>query len=60
MVEPDDYATKDKPGWLNGKLEDESKSGMEHNELILAMKLMSNKMEKRWISLMNGLGIFSA
>jgi len=22
MVEPDDYATKDKLGWLNGKLED--------------------------------------
>ena len=22
MLEPDDYATKDKPGWLNGKLED--------------------------------------
>lgn len=23
MVEPDDYATKDKQGWLNVKLEDE-------------------------------------
>ena len=23
MVEPDDYATKDKPGWMNGKIEDE-------------------------------------
>ena len=28
MVEPADYATKDKPGWLNGKLEDEPKAGM--------------------------------
>ncbi|KAF8047600.1 hypothetical protein N665_2936s0001 [Sinapis alba] len=34
MVEPENYATKDKPGWLNGKLEDESKVGMEDAELI--------------------------
>ena len=58
MVEPADYATKDKPGWLNGKLEDESKVGMEHKDLILTMMNMSNKMEKMWISLMNGLGNF--
>ena len=34
MIEPADYATKDKPGWLNGRLGDESKVGMEHGELI--------------------------
>ncbi|KAF2559167.1 hypothetical protein F2Q68_00015090 [Brassica cretica] len=46
MVEPDDYATKDKPGWMNGKIEDEPLVAMEHNELIFAVKIMSNKLEK--------------
>lgn len=34
MVEPDDYATKNKFGWLSGKLEDEPEAGVEHAELI--------------------------
>ena len=58
MVEPDDYATKDKQGWLNGKLEDEQEAGVEHPELIFAVKIMSNKMEKMWISLMDDLSLF--
>ncbi|KAF2550891.1 hypothetical protein F2Q68_00035146 [Brassica cretica] len=58
MVEPDDYATKDKRGWLNGKLEDEQEAGVEHAELIFAVKIMSNKMEKMWISLMDDLSLF--
>lgn len=46
MVEPDDYATKDKPGWMNGKLEDEPEAGVEHADLIFAVKIMLNKLEK--------------
>lgn len=44
MVEPDDYETKDKPGWLNKKLEDEPEAGLFLTHVT--MKNMSNKMEK--------------
>ena len=58
MVEPDDYATKDKPGWMNGKLEDEPQAEMEHNELIFAVKIMSKKAGKDVIRLIDDLGLF--
>lgn len=57
MVEPVDYATKDKPGWMHGKFEDEPEAGMENTELILAMK--NKSMEKLWIRLMDGLTFVS-
>ncbi|CAN7022366.1 unnamed protein product [Brassica rapa subsp. trilocularis] len=34
MIEPDDYETEDKSGWLNAKLEDEPEAGLEHAGLI--------------------------
>ncbi|KAH0867416.1 hypothetical protein HID58_074438 [Brassica napus] len=30
----------DKPGWMNGKLEDEPEAGVEHADLIFAVKIM--------------------
>ena len=36
----------DKPGWMNGKLEDEPEAGVEHADLIFSVKIMLNKLEK--------------
>ena len=45
-------------GWMDRKLKDEPEAGMEHNELILAMKNKTNKLEKLWIRFMDELGLF--
>ncbi|KAF3552594.1 hypothetical protein DY000_02006918 [Brassica cretica] len=45
-------------GWMDGKLKDEPEAGMEHNELILAMKNKTNKLEKLWIRFIDELGLF--
>ncbi|KAF3546065.1 hypothetical protein DY000_02006920 [Brassica cretica] len=43
---------------LEMELKDEPEAGMEHNELILAMKNKTNKLEKLWIRFMDELGLF--
>lgn len=43
---------------MNGKLKDEPEAGMEHNELMLAMKNKTNKLEKLWIRIKDELGLF--
>ncbi|KAF3506790.1 hypothetical protein F2Q69_00006193 [Brassica cretica] len=45
-------------GWMDRKLKDEPEAGMEHNELILAMKNKTNKLEKLWIRFIDELGLF--
>ncbi|XP_022548944.1 uncharacterized protein LOC106404671 isoform X1 [Brassica napus] len=61
MVEPDDYAKKDKLGWLNGKLEDEPEAGVEHAELISHSSDIENHVKqagKDVIRLIHDLGLF--
>ena len=61
MVEPDDYETKDKPGWLNAKLEDEPEAGFEHVGLISHSSDNDEHVKqagKDVIRLMDDLGLF--
>ncbi|WZZ70523.1 hypothetical protein YC2023_081893 [Brassica napus] len=51
----------DKPGWMNGKLEDEPEAGVEHADLIFAVKIIENHVKqagKDVIRLMDDLGLF--
>ncbi|KAF3578510.1 hypothetical protein DY000_02031116 [Brassica cretica] len=61
MVEPDDYETKDKTGWLNAKLEDEPKAGLEYAGLISHSSDNEEHVKqagKDVIRLMDDLGLF--
>ncbi|KAF3554447.1 hypothetical protein F2Q69_00013022 [Brassica cretica] len=61
MVEPDDYETKDKTRWLNAKLEDEPKAGLEYAGLIPHSSDNEEHVKqagKDVIRLMDDLGLF--